>query len=155
MPLVRTAMEVLEEKAALWRPLVKEFCDHYRQKPAEQSLEEYIMSELGFDLGENPKGRVLMPDIVACNGVFFYESRLQTEENGEQPPDRSLIILCFIKRLCRCIMMRHWQLVCETGARPIFSERASIVIRKCVAKAGRPALKNAPHSSPMLMRNFL
>ena len=86
-PLVRTAMEVLEEKAALWRPLVKEFCDYYREKLAEQSLEEYIMSELGFDLGENPKGRVLMPDVVACNGVGFGMGSLQTEENGELLPD--------------------------------------------------------------------
>ena len=90
-PLVRTAMEVLEEKAALWRPLVKEFCDYYREKLAEQSLEEYIMSELGFDLGESPKGRVLIPGIVSCYGVVFCESCLQTEENGEPLSD-----VCFI-----------------------------------------------------------
>ena len=86
-PLVRTAMEVLEEKAALWRPLVKEFCDYYRQKLAEQSLEEYIMSEVGFDIGENPKGNVLIPSIVESNTLNFGEGRLQMEENGELLPD--------------------------------------------------------------------
>ena len=86
-PLVRTAMEVLEEKAALWRPLVKEFCDYYHKKLAEQSLEEYIMSELGFDIGENPKGRILMPGIVESNALSFGESSDQIEENGELLPD--------------------------------------------------------------------
>ena len=86
-PLVRTAMEVLEEKEALWRPLVKEFCDYYRQKLAEQSLEEYILSEVGFDIGENPKGRVLMPFIVESYSLRFGEGSLQMEENGEPLPD--------------------------------------------------------------------
>ena len=86
-PMVRTAMEVLEEKAALWRPLVREFCDYYRQKLEEQSFEEYIMSELGFDLGENPKGRVLMPNIVDSHTLTFGVSSLQTEEDGELFPD--------------------------------------------------------------------
>ena len=86
-PLVRTAMEVIEEKAALWRPLVKEFCDYYRKELAEQSFEEYMMSELGFDIGENPKGRVLMPCIVESHTLGFGEGSLQMEENGELLPD--------------------------------------------------------------------
>ena len=86
-PLVRTAMVDIEEKAALWRPLVKEFCDYYRKELAEKSFEEYMLSELGVDIGENPKGRVLMPCIVECNAVSFCESSLQIEENGELFPD--------------------------------------------------------------------
>ncbi|MCH5339418.1 MAG: winged helix-turn-helix transcriptional regulator [Acetatifactor sp.] len=103
-PLVRTAMEVLEEKAALWRPLVKEFCDYYRQKLAEQSFEEYIMSELGFDIGENPKGRVLMSGIVASNAVSFCESSLQIEENGELLPD-----VCCIGIAVKRIGLNHFR----------------------------------------------
>lgn len=103
-PLVRTAMEVLEEKAALWRPLVKEFCDYYRQILAEQSFEEYIMSELGFDLGENPKGRVLMPGIVACYSVVFCDSSLQTEENVEPLPD-----VCFIGIAVKRMGLNHFR----------------------------------------------
>ena len=90
-PLVRTAMEVIEENEALWHPLVEEFCDYYRKELAEQSLEEYIMSELGFDIGENPRGRVLMPCITESNSVFFGEGSLQMEDNGELLPD-----VCYI-----------------------------------------------------------
>ena len=86
-PLVRAAMEVLEEKAALWRPLVKELCDYYRKELAERSFEEYIMSELGFDMGENPKGRVLIPCIVESNSLNFCDSSHQMEENAEPLPD--------------------------------------------------------------------
>ena len=86
-PLVRTAMEVIWEKEALWRPLVKEFCDYFRKELADQSFEAYMMSELGFDVGENPKGRILMPCIAASNYLFFYEGSLQRDENGEQLPD--------------------------------------------------------------------
>ena len=86
-PLVETAMEVINEKEALWRPLVEEFCDYYRKKLADQSLQAYIMSELGFDVGENPKGRVLMPCIVESHSIFFGEGSLQREENGEPLPD--------------------------------------------------------------------
>ena len=86
-PLVRTAMEVIEEKEALWRPLVEEFCDYYRKELSDRSLEAYMMSELGFDVGENPKGRVLMPFIVASNSLCFGEGSLQMEENGELLPD--------------------------------------------------------------------
>lgn len=86
-PLVRTAMEVIEEKETLWRPLVKEFCDYFRKELAEQSLEAYIMSKLGFDVGENPKGRVLMPLIAAGDILWFGEGILQMEENGEPLPD--------------------------------------------------------------------
>lgn len=85
--LVRTAMEVIEEKEALWRPLVEEFCDFYRKKLADQSLEAYIMSELGFNVGENPRGRVLMPFIVDTYTVCLGESSFQMEENGEPLPD--------------------------------------------------------------------
>ena len=90
-PLVRTAMQVIEENKTLWRPLVEEFCDYYREKLTGQSFEEYMMSELGFDIGENPKGRVLMPCIVECCTVFFGEGSLQSEENGELLPD-----VCYI-----------------------------------------------------------
>ena len=86
-PLVETAMEVINEKEALWRPLVKEFCDYYHKELAEQSLEAYMMSELGFDVGENPKGRVLMPCIVESHTIFWGEGCLQREENGEPLPD--------------------------------------------------------------------
>ena len=86
-PLVRTAMEVVGEKEALWRPLVKEFCDFFRKKLANQSFEAYMMSELGFDVGENPKGRILMPCIAASNYLFFYEGSLQRGENEEPLPD--------------------------------------------------------------------
>ena len=86
-PLVRTAMEVIEENEALWRPLAEEFCAYYREKLAEQSFEEYMMSESGFDIGENPKGRVLMPGIVECYSVFFGEGSLQSEKDGELLPD--------------------------------------------------------------------
>ena len=86
-PLVRTAMEVIEENEALWRPLVEEFCNYYREKLAEQSFEEYMMSEVGFDIGENPKGRVLMPCIAECCTVFFGEGSLQSERDGELLPD--------------------------------------------------------------------
>ena len=86
-PLVRTAMEVIEEKEALWHPLVDEFCDYYRKELAEQSLEAYMMSQLGFDVGDNPKGSVRMPFIVASNSLCFSEGSLQMEENGELLPD--------------------------------------------------------------------
>ena len=86
-PLVRTAMEVIEENEALWRPLAEEFCAYYREKLAEQSFEEYMMSELGFDIGENPKGRVLMPGIVECCAVFFGEGSLQSGQDEELLPD--------------------------------------------------------------------
>ena len=86
-PLVRTAMEVIEENEALWRPLVEEFCDYYRKELVDRSLEEYIMSELGYDLGKNPKGRILMPDIVSTYAFSFNEGSLQREENGELLPD--------------------------------------------------------------------
>ena len=90
-PLVRTTMEVIEEKEALWRPLVEEFCDYYREKLAEQSFEAYMMSELGFDIGENPKGRVLMPCIVECCSIFYGEGSLQSEKDEESLPD-----VCYI-----------------------------------------------------------
>ena len=86
-PLVRAAMEVMEEKEALWRPLVEEFCNYYRKELANQSLEAYMMSELGFDVGENPKGRILLPFIVDCYSLCFGEGSLQMEENGEPLPD--------------------------------------------------------------------
>ena len=86
-PLVRTAMEVIEEKEALWRPLVEEFCAYFRKELADQSLETYMMSKLGFDVGENPKGRILMPFIVASDSMCFGEGSLQMEENGELLPD--------------------------------------------------------------------
>ena len=86
-PLVETAMEVINEKEALWHPLVEEFCDYYREKLAEQSFESYIMSELGFDVGENPKGRILMPCIAASDYLFFHESNLQRGEDEELLPD--------------------------------------------------------------------
>ena len=86
-PLVETAMEVINEKEALWHPLVEEFCDYYREKLAEQSFESYIMSELGFDVGENPKGRILMPCIAASDYLFFHESNLQRGEDEEPLPD--------------------------------------------------------------------
>ena len=86
-PLVRTTMKLIEENEALWRPLVEEFCDYYRKELADRSLEEYIMSELGFDVGKNPKGRVLMPGIVPTNSISFHEGSLQREENGELLPD--------------------------------------------------------------------
>ena len=86
-PLVRTAMEVVEEKEALWRPLVEEFCEYYRRKLANQSLEAYIMSELGFDLGENSQERILMPCIVESHAMFFGEGSLQAEEKGEPLSD--------------------------------------------------------------------
>ena len=82
-PLVRTAMGVVEEKEALWRPLVEEFCDYYRKKLADQSLEAYMVSELGFDVWENPNRRVLMPCIVESHSLFFGMGSLQMEENGE------------------------------------------------------------------------
>ena len=103
-PLVRTAMEVIEEKTALWRPLVKEFCDYYRQKLAEQSFEEYITSELGFDLGENPQGRVLIPGIVECYGLSFCDSSLQTEENAEPLPD-----VCYIGTAVKRMGLNHFR----------------------------------------------
>ena len=90
-PLVRTAMDIVVEKEALWHPLVTEFCDYYRKKLAEQSFEEYMMSELGFDIGENPKGRVLMPCIVESCSLFFGEGSLQSEKDGELLPD-----VCYI-----------------------------------------------------------
>ena len=86
-PLVQTAMEVIEEKEALWRPLVEEFCDYYRKKLADQSLETYLMSELGCDVGENPKGRILMPRIMDSHSLSFDEGILQMKENGEPLPD--------------------------------------------------------------------
>ena len=86
-PLVRTAMEVIEKKEALWRPLVEEFCDHYRKKLADQSLEAYMISELGCDVGENPQGRILMPCIVGSHTLCFGLGILQMEENGEMLPD--------------------------------------------------------------------
>lgn len=86
-PLVRTAMEVIEDNEALWRPLVEEFCDYYRKELANRSFEEYIMSEIGFDIGENPNGRVLMPGIVEAYSLFFHEGILQMEENGKPLPD--------------------------------------------------------------------
>ena len=45
--------------------------------------EEYIMSELGYDVGKNPKGRILMPGIVSTYSFSFYGSSLQREEDGE------------------------------------------------------------------------
>ena len=90
-PLVRTAMEVIDEKEALWHPLVEEFCDYYRKKLADQPFEAYMMSELGFDVGENPKGRILIPFIVDSCSLCFGEGILQMEENGELLPD-----VCYI-----------------------------------------------------------
>ena len=86
-PLVHTAMNVIEEKEALWRPLVEEFCDYFRKELADQSLEAYIMSTIGFDVGENPKGRILMPLIVESYTLFFGEGILQMEVDGELLPD--------------------------------------------------------------------
>ena len=86
-PLVQAAMEVVEENEESWHPMVEEFCDYYRKMLADRSLEEYFMSELGFDLGKNPKGRVLMPGIVQTDAISFYEGSLQTDENGEPLPD--------------------------------------------------------------------
>ena len=86
-PLVRTAMEVIEENEALWRPLVEEFCDHFRKELADRSLEAYMLESLEYDVGENPQGRILMPGIVGCYCLFFLESRLQREENEDPLPD--------------------------------------------------------------------
>lgn len=86
-PLVRTAIEVIEDNEVLWRPLVEEFCDYYRKELANRPFEEYIMSEIGFDIGENPNGRVLMPGIVETYSLFFHEGIRQMEENGKPLPD--------------------------------------------------------------------
>ena len=86
-PLVRTAMEVIDEKESLWRPMVEEFCSYFHKELANRSLEAYMMSELGFDVGKNPKGRVIMPFITASETMCFGEGNLQMEENGELLPD--------------------------------------------------------------------
>lgn len=82
-PCIRTAMEILEEYEDLWRPLVEQFCRSWEKRLADTSLQAYFVEQTRISIGENPKGAVLLPSVLAMRTISIC---MDDEEKWEQEP---------------------------------------------------------------------
>lgn len=70
-PCIQTAMEVIESKETLWRPLVEAFEKSWQERLRVMTFYEYIRKEMSFFIEENPLGIVIMPQIVGLNQLVL------------------------------------------------------------------------------------
>ena len=68
-PCLKTAMEILREQEALWRPLVEQFCESWERRLADTGFYAYLKEQTNVSIEENARGAVLLPSVLAMGTI--------------------------------------------------------------------------------------